>query len=447
MAIKRAGVGGNISRDPRGNLTAQKAYIEKFGELVKTCSGVLHNDGSKVPITNFRQAKNSASFLQGRCDLCNRLYFSTLQKPKFRILPILIYAEQSGKSDWRENCPESLKAPLERTLKHFLSTNCKSPKCPYDFPHGDLRESMAFLTKLLSGLEKLPKDSPFIDERSGARYMIPSPIAELSAWAGKTGSLYKQFQTNKVWSWWVKKYPLDLAKSSDEENEEKRDPNFQAPFHPLSDFSWGAGNLKDTNLFHTVPAFNKVRSSKTVLVGKTSLGNRAYGYLAEGDHQAMATFGNKCKRMKLSLGHTPAPLRWLGKNDPINAVPEKLSENIQKRDSLDELHAIAIANPNLAGTYVSWQVRERVVELGQNQVSKEAFTTQIQASVEAYFDDLLDSHLGGDKTAIWQDLNKADPGQTQIMYEYRYAKVVEFLVSRPRARVNQSNKPASKPTA
>jgi hypothetical protein len=435
---KRKGSGGNTSRDPRGNLAAQEGYAEKFGTALKTCTGILHNGGTKVPITHFRQAKKSKSLLQGRCDLCNRLYFATLQKPKFRILPILIYAENSGLYDWKKNCPAVLVKPLEKALSHFQSTNCRNTQCTYTFKHGDLRKSMSVLTSSLRGVERLPKDSDFLDDRSGVTFKVPRIIQALSEWAGKNGSLYREVDTTAVWQWWAKMYALDKAKSSDEENEEKRDPSFTAPWHDLTDFSWGAGNLKDTNLNHTVPAFNKVRSSKTVLLGKTSIGDRAYGYLCEGDHQAMATLGNKCKKEGKSLGHTPAPLRWLGKNDPSNGVAEALSENIRKRDSLDDLHKVATTNPDEAGTYVSWQIRDHVVRLGRAKVSREEFTSQIQAKVETYLDKLLESHRAGVSSAIYDDLIKADPGQTQIMYDYRYRKVVLFLESRPKNKYSKS---------
>jgi hypothetical protein len=432
MNAKRKGSGGNTSRDPRGNLTAQEGYFEKFGSELKNCSGVLHNDGTKVPITNFRQAKKSESLLQGRCDLCNRLYFATLQKPKFRILPILIYSESSGLFDWKSSCPEVLVKHLEKALVHFQTTKCRNSNCPYAFQHGDLRKSMSVLTASLRGVERLPKEAYFVDDRSGLSYKVPKIIQALSAWAGKDGTLYDEVDTTDVWNWWASMYAQDKAKSSDEENEEKRDSSFIAPWHDLDDFSWGAGNLKDTDLNHTVPAFNKVKSSKTVLLGKTSIGNRAYGFLCEGDHQAMATLGNKCKKEGKSLGHTPAPLRWFGKNDPSNGVPEDLSENIRKRDSLDDLHAIAIKNPEEAGSYVSWQIRDLVVHLGKSKASREKFTSHIQAGVEAYLDGLLESHQNGISSSIYDDLKKADPGQTQIMYDYRYRKLILFLESRPK---------------
>lgn len=438
MTGKRKGSGGNTSRDPRGNLTAQDGYVEKFGAELKSCSGILHNDGTKVPVTSFRQAKKSQSLLQGRCDLCNRLYFATLQKPKFRILPILIYSENSGLFDWKASCPEVLVQPLQKALDHFKNSKCRNSNCPYDFQHGDLRKSMDVLTSSLKGVERLPKDANYLDDRSGLTFRVPKVIKALSEWAGKNGTLYNHVNTTEVWKWWVNSYSLDKAKSSDEENEQKLDSTFIAPWHELSDFSWGAGNLKDTDLNHTVPAFNKVKSSKTVLVGKTSIGNRAYGYLCEGDHRAMASLGNKCKKEKKSLGHTPAPLRWLGKNDPSNGVAEALSDNIRKRDSLDDLHAIAVTNPMEAGSYVSWQIRDKVISLGKNQVSKEQFTSHVQAEVEKYLDRLLESHKAGNHSSIYDDLKKADPGQTQIMYDYRYKKVVLFLESRPLNRKHSS---------
>jgi hypothetical protein len=348
-------------------------------------------------------------------------------------LPILIYAEQSGEFDWRKDCPVELKIMLEKSVDHFFLSRCKNENCHYGHKHGNLRESMNFLTKQLSGVERKPKTGWYRDDRSGMKFKVPKEIEALSNWAGKTGSLYKKIDTSRVWAWWVAQYPDDKAKSSDEVNEAKRDPGFDAPWHELSDFSWGAGNLVDTNLNHTVPAFNKVRPSKTVLVGKTSIGKRAYGFLCEGDHLAMAKLGNLCKRQKKSLGHTPAPLRWLGKNDPINGAPETLDENVRKRDSLSELHAIAKSDPLKAATFVSWQIREKVIELGRQGVPLGEFTNQIQNEVEKYFDSLLDSHRKGQRNVILSDLRKADPGQTTIMYEYRYEKVVQFLESRPAA--------------
>ncbi|MCK6570177.1 hypothetical protein L6V77_03600 [Myxococcota bacterium] len=169
-----------------------------------------------------------------------------------------------------------------------------------------------------------------------------------------------------------------------------------------------------------------------------------YGYLCEGDHLAMRQFSEQCKAGGMSLGHAPAPLRWLGKNDPINGQSQELKKNIELSDSLADLHSVAIKDPVTAGTHVSWQVRELVVALGRERVTCEEFTQRVQAHVEEYLDGLEAAARRGDCRAIRRDLERADPGQPEVVYAYRQEKVVKWLMSRPQAlrRTRRGNPPS-----
>jgi hypothetical protein len=434
MATKRLGNGGNTSRDARNNLTAQAQYASKFGSSTKPCTGLIHFGAAEVDVANFRQAKNNKSTgLQSRCDLCNRLYFSVAQKPKVRALGVLIALAASGDPKWAEVIPSSLKDAFKSSVEHYFSTSCKVKNCNYPFSHGDFRESVAFLTKKLKTAEREAKTSNIFDDRSGLSHPAPQKLHDMQIWAGKNGTLYKSFSTRKTWAWWQVAFKDDTAYCSAEVNEQRKNSEFKAVLHPISDFNWGAGNMKDTDSGHSLPAFNMVKASASVLPKNSNIGSRAYGYLAEGDHLAMARFSRQCKKKKLSLGHSPAPLRWLGKNDPHNGREEPLEENVIKRDSLHELHSIAISDPEKAASYVSWQVSECVKQLGEAKVSAETFTTRLQAAVESYFDSLLSDSVKSDD-AILDDLKRADPGKTETVYAYRLEKVKRFLESRPRSQ-------------
>ena len=434
MAQKRTGVGGNKSRNPRGNLSAHSDYRAKFGKGTKACTGLLHYGEAEIPVEEFRQANgNKSTGLQSRCDLCNRLYFSIIQKPKVRALSILISAEGAG-LDWKKNTPESLVRTFERAVSHFFTTKCKAPNCLYSANHGDLRDTVAYLTGLMKGLEREKKDSTVFDSKTRKKYAAPTKLHDLQEWAAVGGALYKTLDQNAAWQWWAKFFSQDLALCSAEETEAGENSEFVAPAHPIADFSWGSGNIKDTIQGHSVPAFNKVRPAASVLPSSSNLGNRFYGYLCEGDHLEMARFSVQCKKDGMSLGHTPAPLRWLGKNDPHNGKPELLSDNVDKGDSLVDLHAIALESPEEAGSYVSWQVRDKVIELASRKVSFQVFTSELQAEVETYFDYLQAEVDQGRFEKLFEDLTKADPGKTATVYEYRARKVALFLSSRPSAR-------------
>lgn len=441
MATKRTGNGGNTSRNARNNLVAHDAYIEKFGKSTKSCTGFLHHDAGEVDVRTFRQATNNKSTgLQGRCDLCNRLYFSLLQKPKVRIIAIGIYAKANGINSVLETCPKTIAVALNRAVDHYFSTKCKVKDCPYTQPHGDFRDAVEVFTKAVSGLEKGPRNSTVLDEESSISYPAPEFLHDMQNWAGKGGALYKLVDVKDCWNWWVDSFPVDKALCTQEVNEEKKDPDFKGIEHPLSDFPWGAGNIKETISGHTVPGFNQVRSAASVLPSSSNIGNRPYGYLCEGDHLAMARFSRECKKEGLSLGHTPAPLRWFGKNDPINAKKEPLKENVAKRDSLIELFKIAVESPDHATNFVSWQVKDKVAALGKQKVSFERFTMELEAEVEHYLDMLLETLKSDSGTRILTDLKKADPGKTETVYQYRLEKLRKFLESRPTSRKVKSKK-------
>jgi hypothetical protein len=432
MPKKRSGRGGNASRDPRGNQKAQERYIKKFGRPTKACTGLLHFGEPEVPVGNFRQSKNNKStFLQARCDLCNRLYFAVQQKPLKRLAAFIIFAISSPVDDWKDTIPKSLREIIERVEIFYLKNTCQVKGCSYKPHHSDFRATAEYLTDQFSGIERHDKDATIIDENTGKTYKAPQAIHDLQSFAGKNGSLWKRWKTEAIWQWWQRFYANDHAYCSQEENEEKTNKSFHKVPHPLSDFAWGSGNIKDTIEGHTVPAFNQVRAAASVLPGASNIGSRVYGFLVEGDHLGMMKFSRECKKKGLSLGHSPAPLRWLGKNDVINGRAEPLNENIQKRDSLSELHKIAIKNPQKASTYVSWQVRDLVVELGIKKVSLESFQQVLEAEVEKYFDSLAIEVEQKHFQTIVAHLKIADPGKTDSVYEYRCNKIANWVVSRP----------------
>jgi len=432
MAQKRTGNGGNTSRNAQNNLVAHSEYIKKHKKDSKSCTGFIHHDGVEVDVRAFRQSTvNNQTGLQSRCDICNRLYFSILQKPKVRIVAIGIYARANNISKVIDSCPASIKPHLNKAIDHYFNSNCKARQCDYRDPHGDFRDSVEIFTRSVSGLEKGRRDSTVSDSKTGVTYAAPRFMHDMQDWGSSGGALYDLVDTSEVWKWWVSCYSLDFAYCSEERNEEKNNSEFLAVAHPVGDFPWGSGNFLETTTGHTLPGFNKVRSSASILPNSSNIGERAYGYLCEGDHLAMARFSKECKKEGLSLGHTPAPLRWFGKNDPINAKKEPLDENVLKRDSLIELHQVSVSSPPEAGNYVSWQIRDKVIELGKRQVSFEQFTIEIQAAVEKYLDELTDQLLKDDGTRIFLDLQKADPGKTQTVYQYRFEKVKKFLTSRP----------------
>jgi len=432
MAKRRSGKGGNASRRPRGNAAAQQKYLARYGRNTKACTGILHFGGPEIPIVNFRQSNNNNStFLQSRCDTCNRLYFAIQQKPIKRLAAFLIFAISDNDIGWRRYAPASLIPILESSETFYLSKGCGAENCGYSTYHSDYRATAAHLTKGFSGLERLPKDSTIIDDQTGLIHPAPLVLHDLQNWAGKGGGLWNNFPPSKIWEWWQNFYSLDTAFCSEEINEEVRNPEFKKIAHPLSDFSWGAGNIKDTIQGHSVPAFNQVQAAASVLPSSSNIGGRVYGYLCEGDHLAMARFSRECKAEGMSLGHSPAPLRWLGKNDVSNGRAEPLRDNIQKRDSLRELHKIALDHPKRAGDYVSWQIRDLVVELGERKVTAEEFQQKVEACVEEYFDGLAIEIGRGRLDRLVSHLKKADPGKTEVVYRYRCEKLADWLLQRP----------------
>jgi hypothetical protein len=436
MVSKRKGAGGNTSRDPKGNLIAQAKYIEKLGKQTKKCTGFQHHDLPEIPIANFRQQNgNSGSGLQSRCDQCNRLYFSIGQKPIKRLAAIAIWANETKEFDWRMHAPKTLHSGIENVLNYWSNTKCKSVDCNYKFKHSDYREAANVLTNSWKNLDKGPRTSTVTDDKTGQVLAAPQFMHDLQKFASSTGTLAELVDTKKVWSWWQTKFDQDTATCSAELNAiaaGELDP--PAPEHSLIDFSWGSGNIKTTIQGHTVPAFNQVNASASFLPKGSQIGGRAYGFLCEGDHLSMLKFSKECKKKGLSLGHSPAPLRWLGKNDPSNGQAQPLDENVQLRDSLIDLHKALTADPESAQKYLSWQIADFAKELGEKKISFEEFTTRIQDKVETYFDELHIAALAGNLERIRIDVIRADPGKTQDIYEYRVEKVQKWLGSRPTAK-------------
>ncbi len=431
---KRSGLGGNLSRDPRGNLVAQKSYSDKTGNSVKRCTGFLHHDQSPIPITSFRQQKsNSSTGLQSRCDTCNRLYFSIIQKPVKRLAAIVIWSNETGDFDWQSSSPESLKLGLQKTIDYWSNNPCKLENCEYPNPHSNFRAAATFLTKNWRNLDKDEKTSSVLDPKTGLTHAAPKFMSDLQEWASTGGRLYSEVSVEKVWQWWTQLFSNDSATCSKERNAFSSGEITSLPAHPLEHFPWGNGNILDTNEGHSVPGFNQVRSSESFLSSASSVNGRPYGFLVEGDHIAMARYSAECKDQGLSLGHYPAPLRWLGKNDPINGLAQPLQENIALSDSLAPLHAAAVSDPAGASTYVSWQISALVKQLGEEKVVLEVFSQRIEAAVEEYFD-VLETSLNYSTSTILRDLNRADPGRTQVQYDYRLSKVVAWLKSRPKTK-------------
>lgn len=430
---KRKGEGGNASRDPRLNKMYQDEYKKKFKKTTKKCTGVLHYGADEIPITQFRQQKgNKSTGLQSRCDLCNRLYFSILQKPIKRVAAICIWAEQSGEFDWRQDVPSTLKAGIEEALDFWKSFECGVQSCTYPYQHAGYRETAARLTKIWSGLERGPKDGQVLDNKTGVSYPAPLFMQQLQEWASSSGKLTAYYEL--AWDWWCDLLDQDTAYDSAENRIAQRSKGAgKAAGHPLSDFPWGSGNILDTIQGHSAPGFNQVKSSARTLKMPSNASSRVYSYLVEGDRLRMMELSKKCKEMGLSLGHSPAPLRWLGKDDPINGKPEDLQENIVKSDSLIDLYTLAKSDLKKAADCVSWQIRDLLISLNFEKISFEEFTQVIERAVEEYLDSLIADSSLGEKSTLYHHIVRADPGKTITVYNYRHKKVATWLVSRPSA--------------
>lgn len=439
MSRKRSGNGGNAARDPRNNLVAQEALLAA-GIHKKKCTGFLHFDGVEIDVHLFRQQKgNQSTGLQSRCDLCNRLYFSIIQKPIKRLAAITIWAFTTKNNTFLDSIPNSLEDGIQKTYEHWLENPCSVVNCEYLHYHSDYRQTAAFLTKYWSGREREDKDSTITDFETELIYPAPTFMHDLQTWAGANGILKNVVDHNLIWQWWIEQFPQDTAFDSAEQRFHERASDLKnLPAHPIHHFPWGAGNILSTTQGHSLPGFNQVKSSYRNLPRSSSSDNRVYGYLVEGDRLAMKAFSKKCKEMGMSLGHHPAPLRWLGKDDPINGLAQPLKENIIQRDSLAALHKIALEDPDSSGNFVSWQIRTVVIQLGKQRASFEKFTTTLEAKVEEYLDSLVkDIDLNQGKM-LQEHLKRADPGKTDTVYQRRFVKVKSWLESRP-AHVNQNN--------
>ncbi len=436
MVRKRKGDGGNAARDPRNNLRAQASFENRFGKSKKPCTGFIHFDQPPISVSLFRQAKgNKSTGLQSRCDLCNRLYFSIIQKPIKRITAMAVWAHSTDEQSFFDTIPDSLRSGIESCLEFWVKNPCAVSGCTTKSYHSSYRLAASHLTSFWSGFERLPKDSSVVDPRSGLSHAAPTFMRDLQNWASASGELSSKVDIGEVWQWWCKLFDGDTASDSAERRfyEEEGIPE-DTPRHPLTDFPWGAGNILETDQGHSVPGFNQVKSSARVLERGSRSDSRVYSYLVEGDRIAMMAFSKKCKEEGMSLGHSPAPLRWLGKDDPINGKAQKLDENIALRDSLYDLYREAIADSERVGRYVSWQIRETIIRLGQEKVAFEEFTQVVESQVEQYLDQLLKGVEQSGGMQLDEDLRKADPGQTEITYARRREKTVEWLKGRPAAR-------------
>ncbi len=432
---KRKGRGGNESRDPRGNLDAHEAYRKKFGLATKRCTGFLHHDSDAVPVEHFRQAKNNSStFLQSRCDVCNRLYFAILQKPKIRILAIVIWADSTSAIDWRQSCPILLAPGIEAALADWRSGNCGVDSCEYSYPHGSLRRANATLTDAWRDLDKGPKVATIIDDKTGAEYPAPEFMKAMQQWGGQNGPL-SFIAIPKVFEWWQTLFANDTVHDSEEESAVKNGKmEAPPPEYSIFDTFWGSGNLKSTVQGHSIPAFNQVKKSARESASASGVSGRPYIFLCEGNHLEVRRMSREYHRDGVTLGHHPAPVRWLGKDDTCNVIGQDKATNIRDRDSLAHLHAQALRDPERAGTFVSWQVRALVIRLGREGASLERFTSELAASVETYCDRLEEQLQRGALDSVVAELKKADPGRPSSDYEYRLQKLEQWLKSRPASR-------------
>lgn len=438
MVQKRKGSGGNTSRDPRGNLAAQGKYLKKHGTQTKKCNGMFHHDLGPIDISNFSQQKgNKGTGLQALCTLCNRLYFKLRQKPIARMLSYVIYAD-ANQIDWTSDCPDSIKEAFKSAVDFWNNNKCQIPGCTTKTKHGDLRQVRDHLNELLIGIEKKSRTIEYIDKETKRKLKISKELNDLYNWDKDIFATEGMGKT--VWAHWCSAFPHDTAQDSTERNAVKSgEMSPPVPEHPLIEFSWGAGNFLLTSNGHTVPGFNKVLASYSNL--KNASGNsRPYGFLVEGDRVAMAKKSREFKEAGLTLGHSPAPLRWLGKDDPVNAVGQTFDENVELNDSLVDLHAAALADPAGASNFVSWQISEVVKELGESQVSLEVFIATVQDRVETYFDSLHAEISKGKSKTLRMHIEKADPGQTEKMYIRREEKVKKWLAERPNAKKKATKK-------
>jgi hypothetical protein len=431
---KRGGKGGNESKDPRNNLKAQKDYEVKFKKDTKKCTGFLHYDSEEINVDSFRQQKaNGASGLQSRCDLCNRLYFAIIRHARAKIVAYTLWSTYKDDNSWIKDCPPSLVKGVNAAINFWKDNPCLLDECNYSHHHSSYRGAVTAINFVWRDLEKGPRKGKVKDNKTGQLYPAPIFMQDLQAWAGPDGKLWKISTQQNVWDWWCDIFPEDTATCSKERNAvEKGVIPAPSPEHPLSDFTWGAGNTLETSQGHSLPGFNQVKASAAFLPRSSNIAGRVYGFLCEGDHIKMAKFSLECKAKGLSLGHFPAPLRWLGKNDPVNGMAQDLQENIAQSDSLYELYMVAKKDPVKATSHVSWQIRELILELGQKKVSFESFTQKVHSEVESYFDLLLQSELEQPhQELLMKDLMKADPGRTKKEYDYRHEKVKRWLAARP----------------
>ena len=147
--------------------------------------------------------------------------------------------------------------------------------------------------------------------------------------------------------------------------------------------------------------------------------------MCEGDRKKSREFRRKELKKGETLGHHPAPLRWLGKDDPVNHISQDAKENSDDKDRLDLLHALAVKDPEAAGKCVSWQIRDLVVKLGKEKVTFAEFRTQIHAAVTDYFAELYRDHEQGGRR-IHEDIKRANPGQTE-KYGRMEQKLLDWL--------------------
>ena len=420
---KRKGKGGNESKDPKGNLKAHEDYKKKYGKNTKKCVGILHHDGDEIDVAEFRQHKSNPEGLQPRCDRCNQIYHASStggQKLKAPLMAYVIQEESKGRKGWRKKFPKSVVKDLEEALKVW-NEGCAIKGCTVKAKHGNFRKTVKALGSQWKGDDKGKKGADL--KYDGDTFRVPQKIADRA----KAKEVLDELCPDGTLDFWQELFPDDTVRDSAEENAYEDGEIDELPEYPISHTQWrSGGNIKDTVQGHNIPSFNKLLDIDYPELHTANSDSRPYGFVCEGDRKKSREFRRKELKKGETLGHYPAPLRWLGKDDPVNHISQDAKENSDDKDRLDHLYALAVKDPEAAGNCVSWQIRDLVVKLGKEKVTLAEFRTQIHAAVTDYFAGLYRDHEQGGRR-IHDDINRADPGQTAKIYGRREEKLLAWL--------------------
>ena len=347
----------------------------------------------------------------------------------------VIQEESKGRKGWRKKFPSSVVTDLEEALKVW-NKGCAIKGCTVKAEHGNFRGAVQALTKQWTGDDKGTRDADLTlpAKFGGGTVRVPQKIADRA----KAKEVLDTLCPGGTLDFWQELFSDDTVRDSAEEKAFENDEIDDLPEYPISHTKRGDGNIKDTVQGHNLPAFNHLRNTDYPKLQKSGSESRPYGFVCEGDRKKSKEFlRNKVKEGE-TLGHHPAPLRWLGKDDPVNHISQDAKENSADNDKLDHLHDRAVKNPEAAGKCVSWQIRDLVVKLGKEKVALAEFRTQIHAAVTDYFAELYRDHEQGGRR-IHDDIKRADPGQTAKIYGRREEKLLDWLRNQhKRGRFNHS---------